>query len=108
MYSLLYYHPSFDIPTIHLSIKELALPLFQIFLVRMNEGMEQDRSFPKNGLTELPLYKWIAYLFCSWAATLQVLMGAVPSHMGDMCMRRVRGGQSEEAGGGHKHRETIP
>ena len=36
------------------------------------------------------------------AATLQVLMGVVPDHMGDVCVYcRVRSGQSEEAGDGH-------
>ena len=37
-------------------------------------------------------------------ATLQVLMGVLPSHMGDMCVRV----EPEEAGGGHEHQETIP
>ena len=34
-------------------------------------------------------------------------MGAVPSLMGNVCVY-VCSGQSEEAGGGHEHLETIP
>ena len=36
-----------------------------------------------------------------------LVMGVVPGLMGNVCVY-VCGGQSEEAGGGREHRETIP
>ena len=36
-----------------------------------------------------------------------IVMGVVPSLIANVCVY-VCSGQSEEAGGGHEHRETIP
>ena len=47
---------------------------------------------------------YVLYCFGSYPI---LVMGVVPSLMGNVCVY-VCSGQSEEAGGGHEHRETIP
>ena len=49
---------------------------------------------------------YVLYCFGSYPI---LVMGVVPSLMGNVCVcMYVCSGQSEEAGGGHEHRETIP
>ena len=50
------------------------------------------------------LYCIVLYCFGSYPV---LVMGVVPSLMGNVCVY-ICSGQSEEARGGHEHRETVP